>query len=91
MDCEFAKITDSFEHRQKKTDDFEAKVELLDTQSRWNNLLFLGIPHVFRETWDLCEAKVRDIICWDMKVRQPVQIDRARIGSTILVQFQSFK
>ena len=40
MDYVFVKITDSFEHRQKKTDDFEAKVELLDTQSRWHNLLF---------------------------------------------------
>lgn len=60
MDYEFAKMTDSFEHMQKKTDDLEAKVELLDTQSRRNYLLFFGIPRVFGETWDLCEAKVRD-------------------------------
>ena len=40
MDCESAKMTDSFEHMQKKTDNLEAKVELLDTQSRRNNLLF---------------------------------------------------
>ena len=91
MDYEFVKMTDSFEHMQKKTDDLEAKVELLDTQSRRNNLLFFGIPRVFGETWDLCEAKVREIICRDMKVRQPVQIDRARVDSAILVQFQSFK
>ena len=40
----------------------------------------------------MCEAKVREIICRDMKVRQPVLIDRAqRVGSAILVQFQSFK
>jgi len=45
-------MTDSFEHMQKKTDDLEAKVELLDTQSRWNNLFF-GIPLVLRETRDL--------------------------------------
>ena len=92
MDYEFAKMTDSFEHMQKKADVLEAKVELLDTQSRRNNLLFFGIPRVFGETWDLCEAKVREIIGQDMKVRQPVQIDRAqRVGSAILVQFQSFK
>ena len=92
MDYEFSKMTDSFEHMQKKADDLETKVELLDTQSRRNNLLFFGIPRVFGETWDLCEAKVREIICRDMKVRQPVQIDRAqRPGSAILVQFQSFK
>ena len=75
MDYEFAKMTDSFEHMQKKTDDPEAKVELLDTQSSWNNLLLFGIPRVFGETWDLCEATVREIIGWDMKVHQPVQID----------------
>ena len=77
MDYEFAKMTDSIEHMQKKTDDLEAKVELLDTQSRRNYLLFFGIPRVFGETWDLCEAKVREIICRDMKVRQSAQIDRA--------------
>ena len=30
-------MTDSFEQMQKKTGDLEAKVELLDTQSRRNN------------------------------------------------------
>ena len=49
MDYEFAKMTDSFEHMQKKTDDLKTKVELLDTQSRRNNLLFFGIHHVFGE------------------------------------------
>ena len=47
MDYEFAKMTDLFEHMQKKTDDLETKVELLDTQSRLNNLLFFGTPRVF--------------------------------------------
>ena len=84
-------MRDSFEHMQKKTDNLEAKVELLYTQSRRNNLLFFGIPRVFGETWDLCEAKVGEIICRDMKARQPVQIDRARVGSAVFVQFQSFK
>ena len=56
------------------------------------NLLFFGIPLVFGETCDLCEAKVREIIYRDMKKCQPVQIDRAqRVGSAILVQLQSFK
>ena len=92
MDYESAKMTDSFEHMQKKMDNLEAKFELMDTQSRRNNLLFFGIPRVFGETWDLCEAKVGEIICRDMKVRQPVQVDRAQgVGSAILVQFQSFK
>ena len=59
MDYDFAKMTDWFEPLQKKTDDLEADVELLDTQSRRNNFLFFGIPRVFGETWDLCEAKVR--------------------------------
>ena len=36
----------------RRKHDLEAKVELLDTQSRWNNLFF-GIPPVLRETWDL--------------------------------------
>ena len=45
MDYEFAKMTDSFEHLQKKTDDLEANVELLDTQSKRNNLFF-GIPGI---------------------------------------------
>ena len=85
-------MTDSLAHMQKKVDDLEAKVEFLETQSRRKNLLFFGIPRVFGETWDSCEAKVMEIICRDMTVRQPVQIDRAhRVGSAILVQFQSSK
>ena len=92
LDDDFARTTDSLAHMQKKVDDLEAKVEFLDTQSRRKNLLFFGIPRVFGETWDSCEAKVMEIIRRDMKVRQPVQIDRAhRVGSAILVQFQSSK
>ena len=40
MDNEFAKMTDSFEHMRKKTDDLEAKLELLSIQFRQNSLLF---------------------------------------------------
>ena len=45
MDYEFAKMTDSFEHMQKKTDDLETKVELnLDgtTSSSLEYLVFSG-------------------------------------------------
>ena len=86
------KMRDSFKHMRKKTDNLDAKVELLDTQSRRNKPSFLfGIPLVFGETWDLCDAKMREIICRDMKC-QPVHIDRAqRVGSAILVRFQFFK
>ena len=52
----------------------------------------ISISLVFRETWDLRETIVREIICWDMKVRQSLQRDRAkRVGAAILVQFQSSK
>lgn len=87
-----AEMKDSSTELQNKVDDLEAKVEYLETQTRRNSLLFFGIPRVFGESWDSCEAKVREIIRHDMRIRETVLIERAqRVGSAILVQFQSFK
>lgn len=62
-------------------------------QRKKKKLLFFGIHRVFGETsFTSSKAKVRVIICRDMIVRQPMQMDRAqRVDSAIFVQFQSSK
>ncbi|KAK7111633.1 hypothetical protein V1264_011234 [Littorina saxatilis] len=77
---------------EKTVENLEAKVETMDNESRRKNLLFFGIPRVFGETGDDCESKVRDVIYHDMRIHETVLICHVqRIGSAILVQFQSSK
>ena len=81
-----------FEHIEQRLDELETKTEALDNQSRQNSLLLFGIPRTFGETPDSREAKVKEIIRRDMKVREPVSVEQTvRVGSAILVRFQSFK
>jgi hypothetical protein len=80
---------------KKKLGDLEEKCDSLENHSRRNNLLFFGIECGRKpESWDKCEARVREVIKDGMGITEYIEIERAhRTGndSAIVVKLLSFK
>ena len=65
-----------------------SKVEELDMEKRKRNLFFFSIP-----TCEVvsCEQLVGDVLQNDLGITDNIDMDQARVGSGILVMFQSLK
>ena len=92
MRAEYEELSRENLYLKQQLDDVVAKCDVLENHSRRNNLIFFGLEQHGRETWEDCEAKVREVIREGMGISDFIDIERAhRMGRAIIVKLLSYK
>jgi ribA/ribD-fused uncharacterized protein len=97
-----AKLENENSRLKEDVKSLKSKFVHLESQSRRNNLIFNGITEKMgRETWEDCEAAVRNVICTQMGIPEgaSIQFERVhRLGPkkgdrkrSIIAKFSHFK
>ena len=71
-----ARVRDIYEYQVDPNYVLDKLAELED-RSRRNNLLIDGIKKKKRETWEMCETKIKNIIQEKLEIHEDIIIERA--------------
>ena len=76
LDSAIEEIQDNLDHQ-------EEQMEYLENQSRENNVRIDGIPEEDNETWEITEAKVKQVLKDELNLASAPDVERAhRVGKS---------